>query len=36
MKKVRVTSWVGTLKLDRSYYYCDHCRTGLFSPRSTT
>jgi hypothetical protein len=36
MKKVRVTSWVGELTLDRGYYYCEQCRTGLFPPGSTT
>ena len=36
MKKVRVNSWVGELKLERGYYYCEQCRTGLFPPRSTT
>jgi hypothetical protein len=43
MKKVRVSSWVGELKLERGYYYsyactvyCDHCRSGLFAPGPTT
>ena len=36
MKKVRVSSWVGELKLERGYYYCEHCRRGLFPPGRTT
>lgn len=36
MKENRVVSWVGELKLDRGYYYCDQCRTGLFPPGQTT
>jgi hypothetical protein len=36
LKKVQVTSWVGELALDRGYYYCEQCRTGLFPPRSAT
>jgi hypothetical protein len=36
LKTNSVTSWVGELKLERGYYYCDQCRTGLFPPRSTT
>ena len=27
-----VSSWVGELKLERGYYYCDRCRSGLFPP----
>lgn len=27
-----VTSWVGEIKLERGYYYCDHCKSGLFPP----
>jgi NADH pyrophosphatase NudC (nudix superfamily) len=29
----QVTSLVGELKLERGYYYCDHCKRGLFPPR---
>lgn len=36
LKKVGVSSWVGELKLERGYYYCNQCRTGLFPPRPTT
>lgn len=36
MKETTVLSWVGELKLERGYYYCDQCRTGLFPPGSTT
>jgi hypothetical protein len=36
MKENRVQSWVGELKLDRGYYYCDQCRAGLFPPGQTT
>ena len=32
MKGKTVTSWVGALRLERGYYYCDQCRTGLFPP----
>jgi hypothetical protein len=36
MKELQVSSWVGELQLDRGYYYCEPCRTGLFPPRSAT
>lgn len=29
-----VTSRVGGVALNRAYYYCDHCRVGLFPPGS--
>ena len=32
MKEKTVMSWVGALRLERGYYYCDRCRTGLFPP----
>ena len=32
MKAKTVISWVGALRLERGYYYCDRCRTGLFPP----
>jgi uncharacterized protein with PIN domain len=30
----RVESRVGGVALKRAYYYCDHCRVGLFPPGS--
>ena len=30
----RVESRVGSVPLQRAYYYCDHCRVGLFPPGS--
>jgi len=27
---------VGGVSLNRAYYYCDHCRVGLFPPGSAT
>jgi len=36
MKKNGVSSWVGELKLERGYYYCEGCRSGLFPPGQTT
>jgi len=27
-----VSSWVGEVKLERGYYYCDPCKSGLFPP----
>jgi len=32
----RVESRVGGVQLKRAYYYCDHCRVGLFPPGSAT
>ena len=32
MKKVVVESRVGMLEMERSYYYCPHCREGFFPP----
>ena len=32
MKEVTVESRLGTLHLERSYHYCQHCRSGLFPP----
>jgi hypothetical protein len=31
-----VESRVGSVALQRAYYYCDHCRVGLFPPGSAT
>ena len=36
MKDNTVESRVGTLPVERGYYYCQTCRTGLFPPRSPT
>lgn len=36
VKKNRVTSLVGELELERGYYYCAQCKTGLFPPGQTT
>ena len=36
MKGLQVSSWVGELQLDRGYYYCKQCRSGLFPPGSAT
>jgi len=36
MKDKTVLSWVGEMKLERGYYYCDQCRAGLFPPGPTT
>ena len=35
-KDTTVESRVGTLLLERGYYYCETCRTGLFPPRPPT
>lgn len=34
MKAVRVEGRMGRAKLERGYYYCDRCKSGLFPPRS--
>jgi uncharacterized protein with PIN domain len=31
----RVESRVGAVPLARAYYYCEHCRQGVFPPGST-
>lgn len=36
LKGLQVSSWVGQLQLDRGYYYCEQCRSGLFPPGSAT
>lgn len=36
LKENRVLSWVGELKMERGYYYCDQCRAGFFPPGPTT
>ena len=33
MKPKEITSMVGEVKLNRGYYYCDHCESGFFPPR---
>ena len=35
MKKVVVESRVGTLEVERGYYYCSCCRQGFFPPGQT-
>ena len=35
-KGKRVSSWVGQIELERSYYYCARCRVGDFPPGPTT
>jgi uncharacterized protein with PIN domain len=32
----RVESRVGQVPLDRAYYYCEHCRKGIFPPGPAT
>lgn len=34
MKTVTVTGRTGVIELERAYYYCDCCRSGLFPPGS--
>ena len=34
MKEVTVGGRSGEFELERAYYYCDRCRSGLFPPRS--
>ena len=36
MKEVSVEGRVGLLRLERSYHYCNRCKSGLFPPRSAT
>ena len=36
LKNNTVISWVGELKMERGYYHCAQCRTGLFPPGPTT
>ena len=31
-RQKEVESLLGAVELDRGYYYCDHCKSGLFSP----
>jgi uncharacterized protein with PIN domain len=31
-KHKEVESLLGAVELERGYYYCDHCQSGLFSP----
>ena len=33
MKPKEISSMIGEVKLNRGYYYCDHCQSGLFPPR---
>ena len=32
LKSKEITSMIGEVKLNRGYYYCDHCQSGLFPP----
>jgi hypothetical protein len=32
MKRVTTESRLGALRLERAYYYCDRCQSGLFPP----
>lgn len=34
MKEVSVEGRTGAARLERGYYYCDRCKSGLFPPRS--
>ena len=34
MKEVTVEGRTGAARLERGYYYCDRCRSGLFPPGS--
>jgi len=36
MKKLTVSGRTGDIQLERAYFYCDRCRSGLFPPGSTT
>lgn len=31
-KQKEVESLLGAVEFERGYYYCDHCKSGLFSP----
>ena len=35
-KRRQVLTSQGEIELERSYHYCDRCRSGIFSPGSTT
>jgi hypothetical protein len=35
MKEVTVEGRMGRAKLERGYYYCDRCKSGLFPTGST-
>ena len=34
MKKTTVRGPIGDVEIERAYYYCDRCRSGLFPPGS--
>jgi hypothetical protein len=36
MKTVNVEGRMGISEIERAYYYCDRCRSGLFPPGSAT
>jgi uncharacterized protein with PIN domain len=31
-KAITPQTWVGTVKVERGYYHCKHCKEGLFPP----
>lgn len=33
LKVKEISSQIGEVNLERGYYYCDHCKNGLFPPR---
>ena len=35
-KRRQVLTSQGKIELERSYHYCDRCRSGIFPPGSTT
>jgi hypothetical protein len=36
LKEKTVSSWVGEVKYERGYYYCEGCRQGFFPSGPTT
>jgi uncharacterized protein with PIN domain len=36
MRRTRVESRLGGVMVERAYYHCDRCRSGLFPPGQTT
>jgi hypothetical protein len=31
-KEIAPQTWVGKVRVERGYYYCKHCKAGLFPP----
>jgi hypothetical protein len=31
-KRITPQTWVGKVQVERGYYYCKHCKAGLFPP----